>query len=49
MNKYLKHLIFSSKDVSYGVLEGSKLKHRLMGSTYRYSAPTCFHEPKDHR
>jgi hypothetical protein len=42
LNKYLKHLLFSCKDVSYGVLEGSKLKQRLLAATYRYSAPTCF-------
>jgi hypothetical protein len=42
LKKYLSHLQFSSKDISYGTLEGSKLKHRLLGSCYRYSAPTCF-------
>ena len=42
LKKYLSHLQFSSKDISYGTLEGTKLKHRLLGSSYRYSAPTCF-------
>ena len=42
LRKYIRHLVISSKDVAYGVLEGSKLKHRLLGSSYRYSAPTCF-------
>jgi hypothetical protein len=42
LNKYLKHLIFSSQNVSYGILEGSKLKCRLMATSYRCSAPTCF-------
>jgi len=42
LNKYLKHLIFSSKSVNYGVLEGSKLRHCILGSSNRYSAPTTF-------
>lgn len=42
LRKYLSHLQFSSKNVSYGALEGVGLKHRLMGTACRYSAPTTF-------
>ena len=42
LNKYLTVLKFAGKDIPYGVVEGTKLKHRAMGMVARYSASTCF-------
>ncbi|CAB9509762.1 Inherit from euNOG: Conserved hypothetical protein [Seminavis robusta] len=42
LNRYLPHLLFPSKSIPYSALEGTNLKHRLLGTSYRYSAPTCF-------
>lgn len=42
LHKYLKVLRFSGKNVQYGAVEGSNLKHRAIGLVKRYSAPTCF-------
>ena len=49
LRKYLSHLQFSSKNVSYGALEGVGLKHWLMGNACRYSAPNnIFHDQSCH-
>ena len=42
LRKYLKILRFAGKNVSYGALEGSTLKHYFSGISNRYSAPTLF-------
>ena len=42
LNKYLAVLRFAGKDVPYGVVEGTKLKHNSIGSTNRYSPSTGF-------
>ncbi|CAB9503076.1 Inherit from KOG: DNA helicase [Seminavis robusta] len=42
LNKYLPHFKFASKNISYGALEGSGLKLRMVGCSNRYIAPTCF-------
>ena len=42
LRKCISHLQFASKEVSYGTLEGASLKHRLLHSTYRHSAPSIF-------
>ena len=40
--KYLSVLRFAGKNVSYGAVEGRRLSHLFVGTTNRYSAPTCF-------
>jgi hypothetical protein len=35
-------VVTMTKDIPYGVVEGTKLKHRAMGMVARYSASTCF-------
>lgn len=42
LRKYLSHLQYSSRRVSYGTLEGMQLKHNLLAKSYRYSPPTGF-------
>ena len=41
-DKYLSVMKFAGKNVSYGPVEGQRLKHLFVGTTNRYSAPTCF-------
>ena len=42
IDKWLMHLRISSKNVAYGALEGTKLKHRIIGSAKRFSANSTF-------
>jgi len=42
IQKYMTHLRFAGKEVPYGAVEGSKLKHRMLGSSNRYATDSCF-------
>lgn len=42
LNKYMPHLRFASKDVSYGAAEGAKFQWRAMEMNKRFSCPNCF-------
>jgi len=42
LKKYLNHLRLVGKEVSYGNVEASTLRHRILGLNNRFSAPTCF-------
>ena len=42
LRKYLGMLRFSGGDIPYGAVEGSKLKHRIVGCTKRYADNTEF-------
>lgn len=41
-NKYMKHLKYASKNVSYGATEGHKMKNEIIACAKRFSTPTCF-------
>ena len=42
INQVLGHLRFAGKDIMYGPLEGTKLKHRAIGETKRFNPCTVF-------
>ena len=42
VKKYMDLLKYVGRDVDWGALEGSKMKHRCMGLNSRYSSMTCF-------